>query len=178
MAKRPWCRTLACSAGTEQSASPRVFRWHSKYAQSAPSAQSERSALTETRRALPYCCVPPAIDFFFRTTTVLADGRTLCLAPAPKGAKEKLDQGRLRESRKELEVTFDRVLGEGAEQKEVYDQVKACVRLPFSGELAFEMTADGLALPLQGLLDGLVSFDFVAVMHSVSMVTRYCRCCE
>lgn len=37
------------------------------------------------------------------------------------------------------------------------------------------MTADGLALPLQGPLDGLVSFEFVAVMHSVSMITRYCR---
>lgn len=80
-------------------------------------------------------CIMPAIGFF-RTTTVLADGRTLCLAPAPKGAKVKLDQGRLRESRKELEVTFDHVLGESAEQKEVYDQVKACVRLPFSGEYA------------------------------------------
>lgn len=66
---------------------------------------------------------------------MLADGKTLCLAPTiTTGAKVKLDQGRLRESRKELEVTFDRVLGEGAGQKEVYDQVKACVRLPFSGE--------------------------------------------
>ncbi|CAM9282392.1 unnamed protein product, partial [Laminaria digitata] len=38
-----------------------------------------------------------------------------------------------RESRKELKVVFDRVLGESARQEEVYEQVRACVRLPFQG---------------------------------------------
>lgn len=71
-----------------------------------------------------------------RTTTVFPDGRTLRIVPTPvKGIKEKLDQGRLRESRREFEVAFDRVLGESAKQEEVYDQIRACVRLPFSGEL-------------------------------------------
>lgn len=70
-----------------------------------------------------------------RTTEVLPDGRTLRIVPTPvKGVKEKLDQGRLRESRREFEVAFDRVLGESAKQEEVYDQIRACVRLPFSGE--------------------------------------------
>lgn len=75
-----------------------------------------------------------------RTTTVLPDGRTLRVVPSPvKGEKDKLDQGRLRESWKELEVSFDRVLGESAGQGDVYDQVKACVRLPFAGENVFPM---------------------------------------
>lgn len=107
----------------------------------------------------------------FRTTTVLADGKSLCLAPVPKGFKEKLDQGRLRESRKELEVTFDRVLGESAEQKEVYDQVKACVRLPFAGEMfatiAFEEAPDKLTLS-KGLVGGMASFDCTTTMHSIA----------
>lgn len=66
---------------------------------------------------------------------MLPDGRTLLISPAPaKGAKRKLDQGRLRESHTELEFGFDRVLGENAGQEEVYDQVKACVRSPFAGD--------------------------------------------
>ncbi len=82
------------------------------------------------------------IDYLFRiafiidcrAATALPDGRTLRITPVPKGMKEQLDQGRLRESRKELEAAFDRVLGEGAEQEEIYNQIKTCVRLPFSGE--------------------------------------------
>lgn len=67
--------------------------------------------------------------------TVLPDGRTVRVSPAPaKGTKRKLDQGRLRESRTELDFSFDQVLGEHAGQEEVYDQVKACVRSPFEGD--------------------------------------------
>ena len=69
-----------------------------------------------------------------RTTTILPDNKTVCLAPVPtKGCKERLEQGRSRESRKEFRVTFDRVLGEDADQFEVYDQVRACVRYAFLG---------------------------------------------
>ena len=65
---------------------------------------------------------------------MLPDGRTLCILPTPaKDKKGQLDQGRSRESRKELKVAFDRVLGESARQEEVYEQVRACVRLPFQG---------------------------------------------
>lgn len=113
----------------EQSTRPHAFRL--LYKCYAERAKRKRFSFMKIRRELPRTM--STIDFF-RTTTVLADGKTLCLAPAPKGTKVKLDQGRLRENRKELELTFDRVLGERAEQKEVYDQVKACVRLPFSGE--------------------------------------------
>lgn len=71
---------------------------------------------------------------------MLPDGRTLRLIPTPvKGAKEKLDQGRLRESRRELEVAFDRVLGESAKQDEMYEQIRSCVRLPFSGKIVILM---------------------------------------
>ena len=69
-----------------------------------------------------------------RTTSVLSDGRTLCILPTPaKEKKGQLDQGRPRESRKELKVAFDHVLGENARQEEVYEQVRGCVRLPFEG---------------------------------------------
>lgn len=79
-------------------------------------------------------CRPPNLDTCTRTTALFPDGKTLCLHTTPtKGEKEQLDQGRLRESRKELRVTFDRILGEEAKQEEVYEQVRACVRLPFLG---------------------------------------------
>lgn len=66
---------------------------------------------------------------------MLPDGKTLCLVSTPdKDAKEQLNQGRLREKRKELIIPCDRVLGENATQKEVYEQVRDCVRFPFLGE--------------------------------------------
>lgn len=124
----PVCRTTASAALEDRQIPVNNLTSTLSNAQCTPSGHIDGSNLRE----IP-CIVMYALNFV-RTTTVLADGRTLCLAPAPNGVKVKLDQGRQRESRKELQMTFDRVLGESAEQKEVYDQVKACVRLPFSGE--------------------------------------------
>lgn len=67
---------------------------------------------------------------------MLPDGKTVCLVPAPAkiGCKEQLDHGWPRKSKRELRATFDRVLGESADQLEVYDQVRACVRYAFLGD--------------------------------------------
>ncbi|CAB1118472.1 unnamed protein product [Ectocarpus sp. CCAP 1310/34] len=99
-----------------------------------------------------------------RTTTVLPDGTTLRVVPPPvKGGKDKLDQGRLRERWKTLEVSFDRVLGESAGQGDVYDQVKACVRLPFAGVnacvFAYGQTGSGKTHTMVGDMPKQETFD-------------------
>lgn len=72
-----------------------------------------------------------------RTTRVLPDGKTLRLLTCPpRTSKEPLDQGRQkRDSRssKELQITFDCALDEGATQNELYEEVCSCVSAPFHG---------------------------------------------
>lgn len=93
-----------------------------------------------------------------RTTKVLPDGKTLRLLTCPtKGSKKPLDQGRQgkeNRSMKELQITFDCVLDEGATQNEVYGQVRPCVRAPFHGVsaciFAYGQTGSGKTYTMTG----------------------------